>query len=150
MDTTAAPIGRTIAKEIFIKSSAERVFRALVDKDDLERWFVTHAVVDARPGGALHFTWNQDETVSGEFRVIEPPRHLVYLWDEGPNLGTTEVTFTLTPQDDGTLLPMTHRGFGSGGDWDRLYDGVNSGWVTQFGFLRAWLEEGTPKTWRKE
>ena len=85
MDRGAPKIGRTVEKEVFIRASAERVFRALVDKADLERWFVTRAVVDARPGGALHFTWNPDETVNGEFRTIEPPNRLVYLWDEGPN-----------------------------------------------------------------
>lgn len=148
MDTLVQPTGRTVEKEIFIRASVERVFRALTEKADLERWFVTRAEVDAEPGGALHFTWNPDETVSGEFRTIEPPHRLVYRWDEGPNLGWTEVIFTLTPHDDGTLLHLSHRGFGSGDDWDHLYHGINSGWVAQLGFLQAWLEQGTPKSWQ--
>ncbi len=48
-------IGRTLEKELFIKASPERVFQALTEKEDLERWFVQKAEVDLRPGGAIRF-----------------------------------------------------------------------------------------------
>jgi len=32
--------GRTIEKEIFIRATPERVFRALTEKAELEAWFV--------------------------------------------------------------------------------------------------------------
>ncbi len=44
-------IGRLIEKELFIKATPQRVFQALTEKADLERWFVQKAEVDVRPGG---------------------------------------------------------------------------------------------------
>jgi uncharacterized protein YndB with AHSA1/START domain len=44
-------IGRSLEKELFINATPERVFQALTEKEDLERWFVQKAEVDLRPGG---------------------------------------------------------------------------------------------------
>ena len=46
-------IGRTLEKEVFINASPERVFRALTEPAELERWFVQKAEVELRPGGAI-------------------------------------------------------------------------------------------------
>jgi uncharacterized protein YndB with AHSA1/START domain len=45
--------GRMLEKELFIKATPERVFQALTTKEDLERWFLTKAEVDLRPGGTI-------------------------------------------------------------------------------------------------
>jgi uncharacterized protein YndB with AHSA1/START domain len=42
-----------LEKELFIKATPERVFQALTTKEDLERWFLTKAEVDLRPGGTI-------------------------------------------------------------------------------------------------
>ncbi len=85
--------------------------------------------------------------VSGRFVVVGPPHRLVTVWDEGPSLGFTEVTFELTPQGGGTLLRLVHTGFGEGDDWDRLYTDIRSGWNSELEHLRSWLVEGRPKAW---
>src|SRR5262249_46512289 len=101
MDTIAAPTGRTIRKEVFIRSSQERVFQALTDPAELGCWLGHYAEVDLRPGGALRFSWPGGETDTGTVVAVEPPRRLVFAWG-APHL--TEVEFLLVPQDDGTLL----------------------------------------------
>ena len=147
MATARTASGRTVEKELFIRASPERVFRALTEKADLERWFVSRAEVDARPGGSFSFTWQPHETVNGTFVEVDPPRRLVTLWDEGPSLGFTEVTFELTPRPGGTVLRLVHTGFGEGEDWDRLYADINSGWDAELEHLRVWLDEGRAKVW---
>lgn len=147
MATVRPTSGRMVEKELFLRASPERVFRALTDKAELERWFVSRAEVDARPGGAFSFTWQPHEMVNGRFVAVEPPHRLVTVWDEGPSLGFTEVTFELTPQGGGTLLRLVHTGFGEGDDWDRLYTDIQSGWNSKLEHLRDWLDEGRPKAW---
>ena len=56
MATVRPTSGRMVEKELFLRASPERVFCALTDKAEFERWFVSRAEVDARPGGAFSFT----------------------------------------------------------------------------------------------
>jgi uncharacterized protein YndB with AHSA1/START domain len=114
-------------------------------KEDLERWFVTGATVDPRPGGKLRFVW-ETNAIEGEFVEVAPHR-IVYTLDEGPGYGTTTVTITLTPEGDGTRLHLLHTGFGEGTHWDRLYQGLDSGWNAELDNLRAWIDEGRAKAW---
>lgn len=137
--------GRTIEKEIFIRATPERVFRALTEKADLEKWFVKEATIDLRVGGTLHLFWDP-ESVKGTFLEVDPPRCVVFTWDERPAIaGITTSAFTLTAEGEGTRLHLVHSGFGSGATWDRLFENINSGWNDELANLRAWLDEGKAK-----
>ncbi|HEY1351972.1 MAG TPA: SRPBCC domain-containing protein [Ktedonobacteraceae bacterium] len=134
-------IGRLIEKELFIKASPERVFRALTEKEELERWFLQKAEIDLRPGGAIRFEWRPGVMNVGKILILDPPRRLSYSWDvQTP--GATTVTFDLTSENDGTRLHVVNTGFGEGGDWDHYYDLRTDGWGVHLGNLAAWLETG--------
>ena len=139
---------RSIEKELAIKATPERVFQALTEKEDLERWFLTKAEVDLRPGGAIRFEWERAGGVFnvGKILVLEPPHRLRYTW-EAQSPGVTKVTFELTAETDGTRLHLVHSGIGEGEDWDRYYNSRNSGWSVHLNNLTAWLETGKEKTW---
>jgi len=143
---TMPTTGRTVEKELFIAAAPERVYRAFTDKQDLQRWFVTNAEVQAQPGGVFNLHWN-DDTVNGEFVELEPNRRITFTWDERPRYGITTCTIELIPEADGTLLRLTHTGFGGGDNWDELYNGVNTGWTQELAHLKTWLETGVEKTW---
>jgi uncharacterized protein YndB with AHSA1/START domain len=143
---TMPSAGRTIEKELFTAAAPERVYRAFTNKEDLERWFVTHAELDARPGGVFNLRW-KDESVAGAFVELDPPRRVTFTWDDGPKYGITTCTIEFIPEADGTLLRLTHTGFGQGDNWDQLYDGINGGWTTELGHLKTWLERGVQKHW---
>ncbi len=74
-------IGRFIEKELFITATPQRVFQALTEKADLERWFVQKAEVDVRPGGAIRLEWRPDAVEIGKILVLEPPHRLSYSWE---------------------------------------------------------------------
>ena len=134
--------GRSLEKELFIKASPQRVFQALTEKADLERWFVQKAEVDARPGGAIRFEWRPDAVEIGTILVFDPPHRLSYTWEAlGP--GPTTITFALTAENDGTRLHLIHTGIGEGEDWDNYYTAVDSGWSAHLIDLTTWLENGT-------
>ena len=134
-------MGRTLEKEIFINASPERVFRALTEPAELERWFVQKAEVDLRPGGAIRLEWAPDAVEIGTILVVESPHRLSYSW-HALEPSPTIITFELTVENGGTRLRLTHTGIGAGEDWDRYYTSVKSGWSAHLGDLAAWLETG--------
>lgn len=139
--------GRTVEKELFIAAAPERVYRAFTTKEDLERWFVTKAELETRPGGVFNLWWKEGEHAAGEFVELDPPRRVTFTWDDRPKYGITTCTIELVPEGDGTLLRLTHTGFGQGDNWDEHYDGVNGGWSEELGNLKTWLETGVEKSW---
>ena len=134
-------VGRTLEKELFIKASPERVFRALTTKEDLERWFLVKAEIDLRPGGAIRFEWGPGQFEVGKVVVLEPPRRLSYTW-EALEPSPTTITFELTAENDGTRLRLIHTGIGEGEDWDNYYNSVNGGWSAHLKDLTSWIETG--------
>ena len=137
--------GRSLEKELFIKATPERVFQALTEKEDLERWFVKKAEVDLRPGGAIRLEWAPDAVEIGKILVLEPPHRLSYTW-EALEPSPTTITFELTAENDGTRLRLIHTGIGEGEDWDTYYTSINSGWNVHLKNLTAWLETGIGET----
>lgn len=140
--------GRSIEKELFIKATPERVFPALIEKEYLERWFVTKADIDFRPGGRIRFDWARGSGIFnfGKILVLEPPRRLSYTW-EAQSPDVTTVTFELKAENAGTHLRLLHSGIGEGEDWDRYYNSRNGGWDVHLSNLVAWLETGQKKNW---
>jgi uncharacterized protein YndB with AHSA1/START domain len=134
-------IGRTLEKELFIKATPQRVFQALTERAELERWFVQKAEVDLRPGGAIRFEWAPDAVEVGTILLLDPPHRLSYSW-EALEPSPTTITFELTAENDGTRLHLIHTGIGEGEDWDSYYTSINSGWNVHFNNLTAWLETG--------
>src|ERR1700733_9780400 len=81
----------TIVKEITINASAERIFAALTDPAQRVQWWgaegrfkTKHMESDLRVGGAWLMSGDgmggRAFTLSGEYRVIEPPRVLAFTW----------------------------------------------------------------------
>jgi uncharacterized protein YndB with AHSA1/START domain len=134
-------IGRSLEKELFINATPERVFQALTEKEDLERWFLAKAEVDLRPGGAIRFEWGPGVFNVGKILVLEPPHRLSYTW-EALEPSPTTITFELTAENDGTRLHLIHTGIGEGEDWDNYYTSISSGWNAHLNNLTAWLETG--------
>lgn len=100
----------------------ERVFQAWTDANQLGQWFApsddytTKASVDLRVGHeyriAITHKGGNVHNVLGTYRVIEPPRKLVYTWRwEGGPSADTLVTVDFTPEGDSTKVTITHDQF---------------------------------------
>jgi uncharacterized protein YndB with AHSA1/START domain len=117
-------------------ASVERVFKAWTDANQLGQWFAptddytTKANVDLRvdheyriaithKGGNVH-------TILGTYRLIEPPRKLVYTWrwENGPAADTL-VTVDFTPDGEATKVTITHEQFTNTEDRDKHNEGWN-------------------------
>ena len=117
----ATMIRDAIEREVVYPQSIERVWTALTEPEQMQRWFCSIGVeIDLRPGGAARFHFNE-----GSFRAIvetvEPPRHFAFRWvpggledrdlpmdAQGP---LTLVDFQLESVEGGTRLRLVESGF---------------------------------------
>lgn len=100
----------------------ERVWRALTQKELLGEWIMpSNFEPEVGKSFAMAAEWGE---VTGEVLAVEPEERLSYTWN-GPGL-TSEVTWTLTPKDGGTLLRLDHTKIPS--DSKQAYHGAKAGW----------------------
>jgi uncharacterized protein YndB with AHSA1/START domain len=103
----------------FLPHPPERVWRALVDPEQLSAWFMP---TDFAPRVGHRFTFRTEPipatrfsgTVRCEVLEVRRPELLRYTWSDAENPGNTlasTVTWTLRPEGRGTRLFLEHRGF---------------------------------------
>ena len=92
----------------------ETVFSYFTDPVKYARWMGVEAILDARPGGIYRVRVPQGRYAVGEFVDVDPPRRVVFTWgwEDDPLIqpGSSTVTITLTPTEDGTLITLVHDG----------------------------------------
>jgi uncharacterized protein YndB with AHSA1/START domain len=88
-----------VVREIVFPAAPDEVWEALTEPDQLEEWFANDVELDATPGGAGLFRWDDGEERRATVLVAEPGERLVLDWDE-----EGEVEFTLEEVEDGTRL----------------------------------------------
>ena len=97
-----------------IAAAPSAVFRYLTESDLWSRWQGESANLDPTPGGLFQVRMAEGQVVEGEFVVVEPDRRVVLTWgwQQHPRMppGTSTVEFELTPDGDGTLVRLIHRG----------------------------------------
>ena len=135
--------------EIYIKTTPERLWEAITDRDQRRRysfgievesdWTQGSRYEGVHPGapGAL---------LEGENLELDPPRRLVQsftaLWsDDVKAEGTSRVTWEIEPIGDSCRLTVTHDQLREGGN-----DEIWGGWPQILSGLKTLLETGEPLT----
>ena len=97
-----------------IAAAPAAVFRYLTESHLWARWQGESADLEPTPGGRFRVRMAEGQVVEGEFVAVEADRRVVVAWgwQEHPRMppGRTTVEFVLTPDGDGTLVRLTHRG----------------------------------------
>ncbi|GCE11906.1 SRPBCC family protein [Tengunoibacter tsumagoiensis] len=132
---------KTIKKEQFIHASIERVFKAITEKQELERWFVYKADIELKPGGEVHTEWAPGMGEHGKVVAVKPSQLFSFTWEACSPTPTT-LTFELTKEKDGTLVLLTHSGIGEGEHWE-MYATISPAWDSHLKDLTSWIETGT-------
>ena len=110
-----------IEQEVRIEAPIERVWQVITDPAYVARWFGNTAEIDLRPGGPLRFGWDGHGPFHGVVERVEPPREFAYRWvhDAGVPVGgesvETQVSFSLSEVDGGTLVRLVESGFADEG-----------------------------------
>jgi uncharacterized protein YndB with AHSA1/START domain len=125
--THITPDNDAVVSEIDIAAPPERVFQALIDREQALQWGcgdafeITLWEMDARPAGKWRFVSKERKEIGGgrsidhhgEILQIDPPWLLEYTWfaswHPDPSHPTV-VRWELTPTKAGTHLKVTHRG----------------------------------------
>ena len=125
------------------QASPDRLFKAWTTPEELRRWHapgpltVALAEIDLRVGGRYRINMRTpegvDHRVSGVYRIVDPPRKLVYTWQFEGDPIQTEVTLDFVPVGAGTELVLTHRGFHT----DQACGNHEKGWLGIFAKLGA-------------
>ncbi|MFE0173258.1 SRPBCC domain-containing protein [Streptomyces sp. NPDC059002] len=116
----------TITCEKFLAHTPAAVWKALTDPDLHARWW---AAGDVKPVVGHRFTLDMGNFGSQlcEVTEVEDERRLAYRFAEG-TLDTT-ITWTLSPEGNGTRLVLTHAGFDLDSPMGRqAYEGMSKGW----------------------
>ena len=131
-----------------IEADARRLFDAWTQPEHLRSWWgpksvrCSEAAVDLRVGGRYRIVNELPDgtqiVIGGAFRVVEPPRRLVYTWVVTPGDGEPElVTVGFDPLDDAiTEVVVTHERIAS----PRLLDSHQAGWDGCLDGLAAYVK----------
>jgi uncharacterized protein YndB with AHSA1/START domain len=115
---------RRIEREAVYPHPPERVWRALIDPNELTAWLMP---TDFAPQVGRDFvleTGQELGTIRGEVLEIDEPRRLRCRWSGV--FGDTEVLFELFPEPEGTRLRVQHDGWDDPAIAERA--GFDDGW----------------------
>jgi len=92
----------------------EKVFAYFTDAGKWIAWQGTEAEVELVPGGSLRVNVTGDGFASGRVLEVVENERVVFTWgwEQGPPVppGSTTVVIELVPENNGTLIRLTHRG----------------------------------------
>ncbi len=146
---------RQIERTIEIAAPIAKVWKAITEAEELQRWFPIDAEGEAGVGGRLSLKWGDrfEWRFRVEISVKEKHLRLVYKHqgDFTANIGDAvhspassdkelAVDYFLEAKAGKTVLRLVHSGFGEGEDWDQEYDGASRGWTIELRSLKHYLE----------
>lgn len=148
MTSTTAP--KTLVQHIRLKAPAARVYRALTDSQELQKWFPDVAAVDARVGGEWRYEFVREggnHVTYGRFLALVPNEKVSYNWYEGLDeddtvLGNFTVVFRLVPDGDETDLYLEETGYLGDELHDAMFGRRTNGWSYFLGNLASYLAGG--------
>ncbi len=155
--TRITPDRDAVVSEIEIAAPPERVFQALINRDQALAWGnndafeITHWEMDARPGGKWRFVSKEKSGKNppgfngfdhhGEVLEVDPPRVLACSWfaswHENPEHRTL-VRWDLTPTTTGTRVKLTHSGLSQ---LSGACEGYSQGWPGLLQGLKNFVEK---------
>jgi uncharacterized protein YndB with AHSA1/START domain len=134
-----------IRQQINIDASTRQVWRALTTAEGLESWWVDDARVDAREGGRIVLTSEDDEgeavEEAGLFHEFRPMRRIEITWDNAGKAPTrgTRIQFNIARDGEETRLIVIHSGKGILDD-EELRPALQKEWKQALLALRSSLE----------
>jgi uncharacterized protein YndB with AHSA1/START domain len=139
---------RVIKQSVAIRKPSSIVFQALLDPDEVCKWFADDANVDPREGGRFEVLDDGFWSKGRVLKLVENRRlsFTLALREEGV-MGPTRVEYNLEPRGQATQLSLTHSGFGSGPEWEGVFHEFEAYWPSNLDSLKRFVE--TRKATRK-
>ncbi len=125
--------------KLTVNAPIPRVFEALVNPEQVARWWAADVRIEAELGGRYEGTLPEGR-IEGTITAIDGPGRLAYLWPMDRESGPieTSVAYELSPKGPQTFIHLLHRSpFPVPGHW-------NAVWQRALESLRAFVEDDTP------
>jgi uncharacterized protein YndB with AHSA1/START domain len=131
---------RSAEGRIEVRAPVERVWRALTEASELERWFPLESRVESPgEGGRIYMSWGGEYAGWSEIEAWDAPRHLRTSW--GWSEGEAQVTdYWLEGDGETTRVRVVTSGFPADATWDDLVEGTRLGWLFELRQLKHYLE----------
>jgi uncharacterized protein YndB with AHSA1/START domain len=130
----------------YIRSTAEKVFEAIMKPDLARRYWGHENVSDWQPGSKWeHVRANEERTVELVGRVVEvaPPARLVITWANASQADDpaaySRVTFAVEEYENMVKLTVSHDELEAGSG---MATGISRGWPVVLSSLKSFLETG--------
>jgi uncharacterized protein YndB with AHSA1/START domain len=130
---------RSASGEVRIDAPPERVWCALTDARELERWFPLAAEVEPGKGGTLRMSWGAEFDEGMQIVRWDPPHHLRTLWP-WPKDRSVVTDYRIEADGGGTHLRVVTSGFSMDPTWDDWVEGTRRGWAYELRSLKHYLE----------
>jgi len=131
-----------IEVDIAIARSLHEVFEAIVDPQQMSRYFISRSSGRPEPGATLTWTW-EDVGADGMIKVldVQADRRFAFRWPaEGDG---TEVSIELLDEGNGRTAVMVREGpFEVSEAGTQEYGAKTFGWAHFLMCLKAWVEYG--------
>jgi uncharacterized protein YndB with AHSA1/START domain len=130
---------------IYIASTLEKVWQALTDPDQTEKYWFGYRVNANGKAGASFIARNPggEDFDKGVILESDPPRRLACTWrpqhDNDKQERPSRVTFDLTPLKGQVRLTVVHDDFDEG---SKAFEGISRGWPAVLSSLKSFLETG--------
>jgi len=134
--------GQTLHFERFIKTSPAEVYHALTNSTRLREWMCDLATTDPKPNGRIYLAWFPGFYGVGHFTKLNKDKMVAYTWYGRDEPRSTLVTFTLTPEKEGTRLKLSHSELGTGKKWEQVKQNFTHSWNSGLDNLVSVLETG--------
>ena len=140
-ETEQQPGTRSAEGTVTIEASPDRVWQALTDARELERWFPLEARVEPGEDGRIWMSWRNEFAGDMKILVWEPPHHLRTSWSFGEGEHPAQITdYMIEAEGESTVVRVVTSGFPQDSSWDGWVEGTNRGWAFELRSLKHYLE----------
>lgn len=116
----------SITAEVFLSHTPERVWQALTEPDLVAQWW---APGDISPVVGHRFTMHMGAWGAQLCTVLEVDEPHRFRYSFAENVLDTTITWTLTPESQGTRLALEHAGFDPDAPFgETALEGMGTGW----------------------
>jgi uncharacterized protein YndB with AHSA1/START domain len=130
---------------IYIASTPDKVWQALTDPDQTEKyWFGFWVTMNGRAGAAfIARSPGGEDFDKGVILESDPPRRLACTWrpqhDNDRHERPSRVTFDLAPLKNHVRLTIAHDDFDES---SKAFESISRGWPAVLSSLKSFLETG--------
>ncbi|MDH5505952.1 MAG: SRPBCC domain-containing protein [Anaerolineae bacterium] len=133
---------QTLEFVISIDSSPAQVYDALTNPVVVPMWIGDVVESDPKKEGRFYIWWRTGYYTAGHYIHLEEDSKLVFSWHGLEEPHPTQVTISMTGDEQQSSLTLTHSQIGVGEPWEKIVATFNQEWPAALDNLKSVVETG--------